>query len=127
MTVTDHTLVSDRNRIIMSMVSARAWRDPEYRTQLLADPNRVLTEEGMDVPAGVTVRIHLDSATERHLVLPPSPEVDAMTLSDMDMVRLTDEAHPDGSLYLWAVEAEAASTTTTVVTQAEVVSVVVLI
>ena len=38
-------------------IIAKAWRDPSFKAKLLADPQVVLKEAGLAVPAGVTVKI----------------------------------------------------------------------
>ena len=53
----------------------RAWRDAEFKRQLLADPRAVLERElGVALPAGVQVYIHEQTPAEVHLILPPPPE-----------------------------------------------------
>lgn len=54
-------------------VIARAWREPAFRAKLIADPRATLTEAGVVIPAGVTVKVLEDTATHRHFVLPPEP------------------------------------------------------
>lgn len=50
-----------------------AWRgDPEFRARALADPKAALAERGVPVPAG-EVRLAVDTADTRHVVLPPDP------------------------------------------------------
>ena len=53
-------------------IVARAWRDPAFKARLLADPHGALKEAGVDVPAGVTVKVVEDSDSHVHLVLPPA-------------------------------------------------------
>jgi hypothetical protein len=38
-------------------IVARAWEDDAFRRRLLAEPERVLREEGIDVPAGAAIRV----------------------------------------------------------------------
>jgi len=37
-------------------VVAKAWADEEYKRRLLADPAAVAREEGVPVPAGLTLK-----------------------------------------------------------------------
>jgi hypothetical protein len=62
-------LDGDRDRTIVSLAVARSWRDADYRAELLAAPRTVLTDEGLDVPDGVEVRVLEDTATVKHLRL----------------------------------------------------------
>ena len=52
---------------------AKAWRDPAFKAKLIADPQAVLREAGMAVPAGVTVKVVENTGTHLHFVLPPKP------------------------------------------------------
>ena len=52
---------------------ARAWRDPAFKAKLIADPQAVLKEAGMAVPAGATVKVVENTGTHLHFVLPPKP------------------------------------------------------
>ena len=38
-------------------VIARSWTDDDYRTRLLANPNSVLAEDGIEAPNGASVRV----------------------------------------------------------------------
>jgi hypothetical protein len=49
----------------------RATRDTDYRSQLLADPVSVLTQEGIRVPEGIRVTVHEFDAKHAHFFLPP--------------------------------------------------------
>ena len=52
---------------------ARAWVDPDYKARLLTDPHAALTEAGVEVPAGATIKVTEDTADTRHIVLPVAP------------------------------------------------------
>ncbi len=54
-------------------VVAKAWADEEYKRRLLADPAAVAREEGVPVPAGLTLKVVEDAPGTRTLVLPPQP------------------------------------------------------
>jgi hypothetical protein len=55
-------------------VITRCWDDEAFKDRLLADPAATLAEAGVEVPEGVTVRVVVESATERALVVPLPPE-----------------------------------------------------
>ena len=61
-------------------VLAKAWSDPAYKTRLLADPAAALTELGLPVPKGRTLRVIEDTDSEMHVVLPRPPK--GVELSD---------------------------------------------
>ena len=54
-------------------VVAKAWADEEYKRRLLAEPAAVAREEGVPVPAGLTLKVIEDAPGTRTLVLPPRP------------------------------------------------------
>ena len=62
----------------------RAWRDPDFKKRLAADPKAVLAEAGIKLPAGVTVSLVEDSDTHLHLVLPARPA--ALSDAQLDAV-----------------------------------------
>ena len=54
-------------------IIAKAWRDPAFKADLIANPAAALKAEGIDVPAGVTVTVLENTDKQFHLVLPPVP------------------------------------------------------
>jgi hypothetical protein len=50
-------LEGERDKTILAMVIARAWRDADYRGHLLADPKAVLVSEGLAFSADVKIEI----------------------------------------------------------------------
>ena len=54
-------------------IIAKAWRDPVFKAELIANPAAALEAEGIDVPAGVTVTVLENTDKLFHLVLPPVP------------------------------------------------------
>jgi hypothetical protein len=70
---------------------ARTWRDEAFGLRLLADPTAVLHEQGLEVPAGVQVRVVEDTHQVIHLTLPHRPGSQG-ELADEDMGRVADGA-----------------------------------
>jgi hypothetical protein len=58
-------------------IVARAWHDEAFRQRLLTDPAAVLQEHGLEVPAGVQVRVVEDTHQVVHLTLPRKPAMTA--------------------------------------------------
>jgi hypothetical protein len=54
-------------------VVAQAWTDEAFKQRLLAEPKTVLAEQGVELPAGLEVRVMEDTEQLHHLVLPPRP------------------------------------------------------
>ena len=63
-------------------IIAKAWHDDAFKKHLIANPHAALKENGVDVPAGVTVKVHEDSEHTHHIVLPAKPK-HAMTEDDL--------------------------------------------
>lgn len=58
---------------IKNDIVAMAGRDAEYRERLLASPREAVSEVvGADVPDGLDVAVHVESAEAYHLVIPPT-------------------------------------------------------
>jgi hypothetical protein len=57
-------------------IVARAWADPQFKARLMADPQAVLREHGIEPAAGVEVRVVEDIPGVQHLILPASPSGD---------------------------------------------------
>jgi hypothetical protein len=54
-------------------VVAKAWLDPAFKKRLIANPTEVLKSEGIDVPAGVEIRVLEHAANVRYFELPAKP------------------------------------------------------
>ena len=54
-------------------IIAKAWRDPAFKAELIANPAAALKVEGIDVPAGMAVTVLESTDKHFHLVLPPVP------------------------------------------------------
>jgi hypothetical protein len=66
---------------------ARAWSDPQFKAQLLADPITALNAMNAPIPFGVRVKVVENTEDIVHLVLPPRP-ADAGLLSDEALERV---------------------------------------
>ncbi len=50
----------------------KAATNSEFRELLVRDPNKAVEDEfGITVPKGFSIKVHEQSSTEAHLVLPP--------------------------------------------------------
>ncbi len=54
-------------------IVARAWADEAFKGRLLAEPQAVLREHGLESAPDVEVRVVEDTGRVRHFVLPASP------------------------------------------------------
>lgn len=60
----------------MGKVILKCWEDEAFKQQLMAAPEATLRAEGVDVPAGLTVKVVANAANLRHLVIPERREVE---------------------------------------------------
>lgn len=58
-------------------VVAKAWADEDFKCRLMEDTKAVLLEEGIPVPAGMTVRVTEDTSRVCTLVIPTPPDESA--------------------------------------------------
>ncbi|WP_145751686.1 NHLP leader peptide family RiPP precursor [Nitrospirillum amazonense] len=82
--------MSQGNTAISRRIVARAWADEGFKARLLADPAAVLGSEGMDLPAGVAIRVVEDTVGTRTLVLPAKP----VDLTEEELGRVVGGADP---------------------------------
>ncbi|MGH2589017.1 MAG: nitrile hydratase subunit alpha, partial [Dehalococcoidia bacterium] len=62
----------------------RAHVEPDFKARLLAEPEAVLVEQGIAVPAGVPVEVVETSDTQGYIAVPPAPEgLDADAAEDV--------------------------------------------
>ena len=55
-------------------IITKAWAEPAFKARLLQEPNEVLAEFHIVIPAGVTYKVVEDELQgTRYLVLPPKP------------------------------------------------------
>lgn len=56
-----------------SQLVAQCWMNPQFQARLVRDPQSVLGEAGITVPAGVKLQVIADSPTQLTLVIPAPP------------------------------------------------------
>jgi hypothetical protein len=76
---------------IQEQIIARAMKDEAFRQELLSHPKAALERElGINVPAGVTIKVYQDTPTTLHLVLPRQASSAAgADLSDAELEQAT--------------------------------------
>ena len=91
MPFTKHTDMSDEHVAKMVQwrkIVATAWKDEAFRKKLVADPNKVLADNGIRAKAGHSYKVVEDTEQVRHLVLPPKPS------GDLNVEEMRDQADP---------------------------------
>jgi len=63
-------------------ILAKCWADASFKQQLLADPTAALKAEGIEIPAGYTVRVLENTDKVLNYILPPNPNAE---LSDAEL------------------------------------------
>lgn len=79
-------------------VISACMRDPALKARLVADPKKVLTELGVKVPEGMTVKVVENSSSVFHLVIPHLPAERLRTMSDTELAAAAGGWNPCRSL-----------------------------
>ena len=71
---------------LYTKVVAKAWADEAYKQRLLNDPQKVLTEEGVEIPEGVNIHVtekpHESTGNDLYFTL-PAPDKN-LTMENME-------------------------------------------
>jgi hypothetical protein len=67
-------------------IVAQAWQDDTFKRRLLLNPMSVLDEFGLDVPAGVQVRVVENTDHLMHLTIPATPPERELSDDDLEKV-----------------------------------------
>jgi hypothetical protein len=73
--------IAQENMKKWAQLVARAWTDDKLKQQLLNAPEAVLREHGLDVPAGVEMRVVENTPEVTYLTLPLKPALEVTELS----------------------------------------------
>lgn len=73
-----------------SRIIAKTWQDEAFKQRLIADPVAALSEIGVALPTGRTIRVVENTDEVFHLVLKPRP-------ADLIIEELGSSAQPLGS------------------------------
>jgi hypothetical protein len=80
---------------VYEKVVARAWSDPTFKAQLLADPSAALIAVGAP-PPGVRVKVVENTDQLVHLVLPARPSETELSDADIETVVAGLPSNPPG-------------------------------
>jgi hypothetical protein len=64
----------------------RVRTDETFKQRFLKEPKSVLTEIGIEIPDSVEIKIHEDTPTLKHLVIPADTSSDELNESELNMV-----------------------------------------
>lgn len=82
------------NSFEMGQIIARAWADPGFKARLLRNPSEAIKECEIDLPSNLRLKVHTNSESEMHLVIPAPP-------ATLDTLKPTiNAADDDGGCWL---------------------------
>lgn len=71
---------------IEARIIAKAWKDEAYKHELLTNPKVVIEREfGMEIPEEVSIQVTEENPTSLYLVIPISPEIEGVELSEEEL------------------------------------------
>lgn len=104
--------IAQRMGEIQTALSRKSLSDADFRKRLLSDPRAVFAEFlGSELPPGVQIQVHQDTAKSMHLVLPPQLPATS-ELTDEELERIAGGTDITFSLVFSAVTALTAVLTT---------------
>ncbi|MCZ4351722.1 NHLP leader peptide family RiPP precursor [Roseovarius aestuarii] len=68
-------------------VVARAWTDPDFKARLKTEPRAALAEMGLGYPEDVRLELHENEPEVMHLVIPPQPSEDELSVMEIDKIK----------------------------------------
>jgi hypothetical protein len=77
---------AEDQRLAYAKMLARVWSDDAYKARLYDDPSATLKEAGIDIPAGVEVKVLENTPELRHVVLPSPPAEGELMEDDLERV-----------------------------------------
>ena len=61
---------------VKAHIAMKAAEDDDFRARLIADARATVEDEaGIRFPEGYRIHVHVDTANDAHVVLPPKPEL----------------------------------------------------
>ncbi|MCE1058436.1 NHLP leader peptide family RiPP precursor [Pseudomonas alloputida] len=90
--------MSDHEELYQKVV-AKCWLDPIFKQSLMADPVKILRDEGFDIPAGIKVKTIEDDSQSFTLVIPPKPQ--GLSISQLKGGDLYPMARPRTAMTYW--------------------------
>ena len=89
--------VTDTRRIMQTRLVEKAWKDPEFRAQVLANPKGLLEQHlGQKLPEQLKIYVHEEDRQTLHFSIPPAP-ASVGELSDDELEKVA------GGTELWIV------------------------
>lgn len=87
-----------KNQKIISTLLEKSWEDPEFKAELIANPEHVIREttgESLDLPEGKKLVIVDQTNSEfTYLNIPAEPDMDEVELSDEQLELIAGGSTP---------------------------------
>ena len=77
------------NDTVLGNIIAKAWRDPAFKADLIANPVAALKAEGIVVSSDMTVTVLENTDKRFYLVLPPPPTDELLDEALDEKIKLT--------------------------------------
>ena len=69
---------------LQAKIVGKATADADFRARLRSDPKGAIAQElGVTIPASLGIKVHEESATTAHLVLPPASKLSESELQEV--------------------------------------------
>jgi len=81
----------------LARVVERAWRDPAFKRQLMADPNKILAAAGLAIPSGVKMKVLETTDTTGYFILPTAPSGGELSDAALEAVAGGRNVHSSGT------------------------------
>jgi len=87
-------MTNHSRRDFEAKIIAHAWKDPQFKKQLLSNPRAALKEFHYNLPENYQCKVVEETENQWILVLPPSP-AEAAKLSESQLLSFAAGATPD--------------------------------
>jgi len=78
----------DTKRVLETQLIQKAWKEPEFRKQVVRDPKGMLEKQlGKKLPENLKIYIHEEDANTLHFTVPPAP-TNLAELSDEELEKV---------------------------------------
>ena len=67
-------------------IVSKCWKDAEFKKRFVSDPNSVLRENNIEVPAGIQIKVVENTDKVVYFTLPPAPSTVELSDSTLEAV-----------------------------------------
>ncbi|MTI79309.1 MAG: NHLP leader peptide family natural product precursor [Firmicutes bacterium] len=78
---------NQEEKLIISELINRCWKDEAFKKEFIANPKKVLTENGVEVEDGVEYKVaDLSDSNAKYITIPKPPKAGELSEEDLDDV-----------------------------------------